>query len=224
MIPLRDSRPLSRFPFWVILIILVNAYIFYLELTSPNPDQFITKYSLIPSQIDFSNYKTLFPFISSQFIHGGFLHIISNMIFLWVFGNNIEATLGFLLFPIFYLVSGVIAGLTQFFFTPTATIPMLGASGAIAGVLGSYFALFPRNKIKTLIFIFVFITIIDVPAYFLLFFWFITQFFSGVSSISASADSGGIAFLPHMGGFLFGWSITIPMLAKLRYPKFKIFS
>lgn len=224
MIPLQDSRPLSRFPFWVILIIAVNVYFFYLELTAPDPEQFITQYALIPAQVDFSNIQTLFPFLTSQFIHGGFLHIISNMLFLWVFGNNVEATLGFLLFPVFYLISGVIAGLTQYFFTPTAAIPMLGASGAIAGVLGSYFVLFPRNKIKTLIFIFVFITIIDVPAYFLLFFWFITQFFSGVASITMSADTGGIAFLPHMGGFLFGWSATIPFLANLRYPKFKFFS
>lgn len=224
MIPLKDAHPLSRFPFWVIVIILVNAYVFYLELTSPSPDRFISEHALIPGQVDFSNINSIFPFITSQFLHGGFIHIISNMLFLWVFGNNIEVSLGFILFPIFYLASGMVAGLTQYLVTPTAAIPMLGASGAIAGVLGAYFALFPNNKIKTLIFIFIFITIIDIPAYFLLFYWFITQFFSGVASISLNQMDGGIAFLPHIGGFLFGWFIAIPLLSRKNQFRFKLFS
>lgn len=208
MLPIQDTKALSRFPFWTIIIILTNVYFFYLELTSPNPDVFISKYALIPNQVHFESAVSLFPFISSQFIHAGFLHIFSNMIFLWVFGNNVEVFFR-LLFPIFYLTAGIIAGLTQYIFTPTESIPMLGASGAVAGVLGSYLALFPKNKIKTLVFIFIFVTIFDIPAYFLLPYWFFIQLFNGVASVSTSAASGGIAFLPHIGGFLFGFLTTV---------------
>ncbi len=209
MLPLKDNNSIAKFPFLTIAIILVNAYIFYLELVSPNTENFILQYALIPSQISFSNLNTLFPFISSQFLHGGFLHIISNMLFLWVFGRNIEASFGSISFLIFYLVSGTVAGLTQYLFMPMDSTPMLGASGAVAGVLGAYLTLFPTNKIKTLVFIFIYVTIIDIPAYILLFYWFITQLFSGIATISLSQAPGGIAFLPHIGGFLFGFLAAI---------------
>lgn len=214
MLPIQDTHPSSRFPVWTVVIILVNIYVFYLELTSPIPDDFILQYSLIPNQVTPQNLNSLMPFITSQFLHGGFLHIISNMLFLWVFGNNIERTFGAFFFPLFYLASGVAAGFTQYFITPTSSIPMLGASGAVAGVLGAYFALFPNNKIKTLVFIFIFVTVLNVPAYLLLFFWFITQFFNGVASISLNPNVGGIAFLPHIGGFLFGWFIALVLFSK----------
>lgn len=217
MIPLKDNNRIPKFPFWTIGIILLNIYIFYLELNYLDPDRFINTHALIASQVNFLNIQSLFPFISSQFLHGGFLHIISNMTFLWVFGNNIEAVLGFRSFPIFYLLSGVVAGLTQYFFSPTDSIPMLGASGAVAGVLGAYFARFPYNKIKTLVLIFVFITIVDIPAFALLFFWFVTQFFSGVASITFNSGMGGIAFLPHIGGFLFGWLAAILTAPRKNY-------
>lgn len=205
MIPLKDENPVTTFPFWVIVIILLNAFVFYLELTSPSLDNLITQFAFIPLQLNFFDVSTLKPLLTSQFLHAGFLHIISNMLFLWVFGDNIEAVFGFLLFPVFYLLSGVVAGLTQYFFTPQDTIPMLGASGAVAGILGAYFALFPFSKVKTLVLIFFFITLVDLPAYFLLFFWFIIQFFNGVFSVSAHINNGGTAFLPHIGGFIFGW-------------------
>ncbi len=221
MIPLKDSNRIPKFPFWTIVIILLNVYIFYLELNAPDPDRFITTHALIASQVNLLNIQSLFPFITSQFLHGGFLHIISNMIFLWVFGNNIEAVLGFRSFPIFYLLSGVVAGLTQFFLSPSDSIPMIGASGAVAGVLGAYFARFPYNKIKTLVFIFVFITIVDIPAYALLLFWFITQLFSGVASISLNTNTGGIAFLPHIGGFLFGWLAAVLTAPRKNYLQLK---
>lgn len=208
MLPIQDTRALSKFPFWVIMAVLVNAYIFYLELSAPNPDSFISKYALIPSEVNPFKLNSLFPFISSQFLHAGFLHIISNMLFLWVFGNNVEKALGFFLFPVFYLTSGIVAGLTQYFFTPAESIPMLGASGAVAGILGAYLTLFPMNKIKTIVFIFIFVTIIDIPAYLLLFYWFITQLFNGVASVTLNPHAGGIAFLPHVGGFLFGLFVS----------------
>lgn len=224
MIPLQDTRSLSRFPFWVIAIILVNIFVFYLEFTSQNPDNFISQYALFLDQINLSSIKSLSPLVTSQFLHAGFIHIISNMLFLWVFGNNVEVSLGFFLFPLFYLFSGIVAGLTQFLFTPDTSIPMIGASGAVAGVLGAYFALFPRNRIKTLLIIFVFITIVEIPAYFLLFYWFVSQFFSGVATISTGTVDGGIAFLPHIGGFLFGWLVAIPLLSKTQSLRFRLLS
>lgn len=224
MIPLKDSNALSRFPFWVVVIILANIYAFYLELTATNPEALILQYAFIPAQLDPSDLRTLLPLITSQFLHGGFIHIISNMLFLWVFGNNVEVSLGFFLFPVFFLASGVVAGLAQYFATPTASIPMLGASGAVAGVLGAYFALFPSSKIKTLIFIFFFVTIVDIPAYFLLFFWFITQLFSGLASFPMSPNEGGIAFLSHVGGFLFGWFAAIPLLYRKQHLHYRFFS
>lgn len=208
MLPLKDTHRIPKFPFWTITLILVNVFIFYLELSSVNPVIFITKYALIPSFVSIENIYSLFPFITSQFLHGGFLHIISNMLFLWVFGNNVEADFGFLVFPFFYLLSGVVAGFAQYISAPTDTIPMIGASGAVSGVLGAYLARFPSNKIKTLVFIFVFITVIDIPAYLLLFYWFITQLFSSVASITLSSEVGGIAFLSHVGGFLFGYLVA----------------
>lgn len=224
MIPLKDANALSRFPFWVVAIILVNLYIFYLELTATSPEAFILQYALIPAQLDLADLRTALPLVTSQFLHGGFIHIISNMLFLWVFGNNVEVSLGFFLFPIFYLASGVVAGLAQYLATPTADIPMLGASGAVAGVLGAYFALFPGSKIKTLIFIFFFVTIVDIPAYFLLFYWFATQLFSGLASIPLSPNEGGVAFLSHVGGFLFGWFAAIPLLYRKQHLHYRFFS
>lgn len=208
MIPLRDSHPSRIFPFWVIAIISLNIYVFFLELIASNPDAFITQYALIPKLIDFSILETLWPFFTSQFLHGGFIHIISNMLFLWIFGDNVEERLGFLLFPIFYIASGVVAALTQYVFILDASIPMLGASGAVAGVLGAYFALFGHHTIKTLVPIFGFFTVIDVPASVMLFYWFFTQVFAGVATISLmEQDMGGVAFLAHAGGFAFGWLI-----------------
>ncbi|MBI2020624.1 rhomboid family intramembrane serine protease [Candidatus Daviesbacteria bacterium] len=209
MIPLRDSQPAGRFPFWVVAIITVNIYVFYLELTALNPDAFIAQFALIPALVDLTNWGTLTPFISSQFLHGGFIHIISNMLFLWIFGDNVEEKVGFLLFPFFYLASGVVAGLTQYFFIPDSQIPMIGASGAVAGVLGAYFAWFGHHTVKTLVPIFGFFTVIDVPASVMLFYWFITQLFSSVASLTlATADIGGIAFAAHAGGFVFGWFVA----------------
>lgn len=206
MIPLRDSHPARIFPFWVMTIIGLNIYVFFLELTAQDPEAFISQFALIPKFLDLSDWKTLTPFITSQFLHGGFVHIISNMLFLWIFGDNVEERFGLLLFPIFYLAGGVAGGLTQYFFMPSSTIPMLGASGAIAGVLGAYFAWFGHHTVKTLVPIFGFFTVIDVPASVMLFYWFITQLFSGAASITVAASGvGGIAFFAHAGGFAFGW-------------------
>lgn len=208
MLPLSDSRPSGIFPFWTIVIIGLNVFVFFLEITATNTERFISHYALIPAFIDFSHWETLTPFITSQFLHGGFLHIASNMWFLWIFGDNVEGRLGFLGFPIFYLLAGIVGGLLQYIFVPSSTIPMIGASGAIAGVLGAYYAIFPRNTVKTLVPLFGFFTVMDVPASIMLFYWLFTQIFSGVASITAGATAlGGVAWFAHIGGFATGWFI-----------------
>lgn len=209
MIPLRDSHPAGRFPFWVVAIIAINIYAFFLELASPNPDLFIAIYGLVPSLVDPIIPATWVPFITSQFLHGGFIHIISNMVFLWVFGDNVEEKIGILTFPLFYLGAGVVGGLSQYFVAPDSQIPMIGASGAVAGVLGVYFALFGHHTVKTLVPLFGFFSVIDVPASVMLFYWFITQLFSGAASITFdTTDLGGVAFMAHVGGFAFGWIVA----------------
>lgn len=208
MLPLWDVGPTGKFPYWVVAIITINILVFYLELTTQNPDAFIAQYSLIPSMVSLFNIPTLLPFITSQFLHGGFLHIITNMWFFWIFGDNVEYRLGSYFFPIFYLGSGIAGNILQYLFVRSSDIPMLGASGAIAGVLGAYFALFPQNKVKTLIFILFFVTIVDVSASLIIFYWLVLQLFNSAIAVSPIAiNSGGIAYFAHIGGFVLGWTV-----------------
>lgn len=211
MFPISDHNPSHKTPIVTMAIIAITSFVFFLELSAPDLEVFIRQYALIPNLVDFSNWNTLLPFIYSVFLHGGWLHIISNMWFLWIFGDNIEAALGHLSFLIFYLISGIAAGLLQFLFASTSDIPMLGASGAVAGVLGAYLALYPRHKIDTLIPTFGgFMTQVQLPASIMLGYWFIIQLFSGVGSL-ASTFAGGIAWWAHVGGFAAGW-IMIKLL------------
>lgn len=207
MLPLRDDNHALHFPFWVVTIILANLIMFILEVTSPNPDQFVLNYALIPALVNLHDPTTWSGFVTSQFVHGGFIHIISNMWFFWIFGDNVEDQLGFLFFPIFYLISGILGGILQYIFIPDSQIPMIGASGAIAGVLGSYLAFFPTKSVKTLVFLGIFITVISVPAYLMLFYWFITQIIGGFAIVHNvnQADLGGVAYFAHVGGFIFGY-------------------
>jgi len=204
MFPLSDSIRARRFPFVNILLIAATVFVFIQQLTSFNQDLFIRTYSLIPSLVNFNDIASLTPFVTSIFLHGGFLHIISNMWFLWVFGDNVEGHLGFFLFPILYFMSGIVGNIAQYIVMPNSSIPMLGASGAVAGVLGAYFVLFKDAKIKTLIPFFGFFTTAEIPAPFMLGYWFVLQVFSGAVSLPFSGDSGGVAFWAHVGGFLTG--------------------
>ncbi len=204
MFPISDSIPARRFPFLNLTIILATVYIFYLQLTAPSQDAFILQYALIPSQINFNDFSTLLPFVSAIFLHGGFLHILSNMWFLWVFGDNIEGHFGFILFFILYFLSGIVGNVTQYFLMPASQIPMLGASGAVAGVLGAYFILFPHSRIKTLVPIAFILTTVNIPAAFMLGYWFVLQILSGAASLPFMNDQGGIAFWAHVGGFVTG--------------------
>lgn len=209
MFPISDSVKSKRFPFFNLLFIIINIIVFFLELTSPDPEGFVYTYALVPSQIDFSNLATLYPFITSMFLHGSFLHILSNMVFLWVFGDNVEGDLPFFVYPLLYLGAGIAGSLLQYFFTPMSTLPMIGASGAVAGVLGAYFTLFPHHKIRTLVTIPPFITMVNVGAGVMLGYWIILQIISSLGVLGTSmGEQGGVAYFAHIGGFVFGFLIA----------------
>jgi membrane associated rhomboid family serine protease len=204
VIPLQDTRTSGHFPWQTILLIAVTVYVFYLQLTTPDPEGFIMSFALVPATIRFSDPATLLPFLTAVFLHGGFLHIISNMLFLWVFGDNVEERFGWWFLP-FYLIGGVVANLGQYLLMPNSPIPILGASGAVAAVLGAYLIYFPHHHVKTLVPIFFFITILHIPAAFLLVYWFILQLFNGLISVSEiNTAGGGVAYFAHIAGFLFG--------------------
>lgn len=202
MFPLRDSVKSNIFPAVNILIIGVTLFVFFKQ--SMNPELFLEKYALIPSSINFNNPLSLVTFITPLFLHGGLFHVLSNMWFLWVFGDNIEAHLGKLRFLLLYFGAGIIGNMAQFLLNPNSAIPLIGASGAVSGILGAYYILFPHSKIKSVVVLIFFITIIDIPAVLYLFYWFIIQFFSGVASLPRTGTTGGIAFWAHVGGFVAG--------------------
>ncbi len=187
------------------IVIFITVAVFLMELFSADIEKFIYSWSLIPSLIDFRNLGSLYSFITSIFLHAGFIHIISNMWFLMIFGDNVEAAIGKIKYIIFYLSGGVLAALTQYAFSPDSSIPMLGASGAVAAVLGFYFMRFPHHTVKTLIPIFYRIMIIDLPSQLILGYWFLIQFLNGTASFAVQTSaSGGVAWWAHIGGFLYG--------------------
>ena len=205
MFPLKDSLKPTRFPFLNYLVIGITIYIFIQQLLAPDQLAFINQYALIPSTVNFNDYRTLIPFVTSIFLHGGILHILSNMWFLFIFGDNVDARLTPLGYLTLYVMAGVIGGLAQYMFMTSESIPMLGASGAVAGILGCYAVLFPHSKVKTLIFIVFFVTIIDVSAPILLGYWFVLQLFSGAGSLGElGSNQGGVAYIAHIAGFIVG--------------------
>jgi membrane associated rhomboid family serine protease len=213
MFPLRDTEPSYSKPVVTMVIIAVNLLVFLFE-ASLDPytlNAFISQYGLVPVQFHFSAIFT------SMFLHGGWLHVLGNMWFLWIFGDNIEDILGHEKYLIFYLLCGIAAAVTQTFFNVDSRVPMVGASGAIAGVMGAYMVKFPHSRIKTLVFM-LFIFFIDVPAWFMLIYWFAVQFFSGVGSIAEStANDGGTAFFAHIGGFIAGIVLINVLGTRQRY-------
>ncbi|MBF2062826.1 MAG: rhomboid family intramembrane serine protease [Calothrix sp. C42_A2020_038] len=218
MVPLRDNNPTTTTPYINYLLIAVNVLVFIYQLSlSPQGLQNLFRTAaLVPCQlsntcpvgVDSQLIPEWLTLITSQFLHGGYLHLGGNMLFLSIFGNNIEDRLGHIKYLIFYLTCGVLAGLSQWFFSQNSNIPSLGASGAIAGVLGAYILRFPRAQILTLVPLGFFITTVRLPAYFFLGFWFFQQAFYGVASLQARSnigmESGGIAYWAHAGGFVFG--------------------
>lgn len=207
MIPIRDINPIRRFPIITLTIIGLNAAVFLFELTLTPYDlnRTFRTAGLIPYQVTNEfGLPIARDFITSMFLHGGWLHIISNMLYLWIFGNNIEDVIGRLRFVIFYLLSGVAAGLTQVLAGPDANIPTVGASGAIAGVLGAYLILFPNALVQTLVVFFYVIRLVRIPAVVVLGFWFVLQLFNGAMSLGIESGGSGIAYFAHIGGFVAG--------------------
>lgn len=210
MIPLRDNLPTGRPPVVTLLIIGLNTYVFLKEfLLGPRAGQrFIMYYGLIPCGLTgechilgraFSPEMTL---LTSMFVHAGFFHFAGNMLYLWIFGNNVEDSMGKFRFVIFYLLSGLGAAFAQIVVNPASRIPMVGASGAISGVLGAYLLLFPQARVLTLIPLGLFTQIAEIPALFVLGFWIVVQLFNGL--LTFNYEGGGVAVFAHIGGFAVG--------------------
>lgn len=217
MFPLKDSVPSSTFPFVNWAIIFINIVVFYnmLHMTSPNEQEFIFEYGLVPKKLFVENSMLTLtdryvPILTSMFMHGGFMHIIGNMYFLFIFGDNVEDKLGHIRYLLIYLLFGVAAAATQIIMFPDSVVPMVGASGAIAGVMGAYLVFYPRAKVKTLIVIIIFITIAEIPAFIFLLIWFLFQFLNGTGGGAYS----NVAWWAHIGGFLAGLGYAIYFLKK----------
>lgn len=223
MIPLRDRNPSGTFPFVTVGIILINVLIFFIELSLGSQlDSFLFQFGIVPVKVAYSAdipdstfVNTYFPFLSYMFLHGGFIHLIGNMWYLWIFGDNIEDRLGRVRFVLFYLLCGIGSALVHVYFNSQSGVPCVGASGAIAGVLGAYMVTFPKARVLVLVPLFIVWEFIELPAVVVLGFWFLIQFFSGTASIS-SAQGGGVAWWAHIGGFVLG-VIFIKIFSKSRY-------
>lgn len=215
MFPLSASIKSRRLPVITILIIGINIFVFFLQLQSNNLDKFINLYALIPKNISFLNVNTLLPFVTAIFLHGGFIHLLSNMWFLWVFGDAVESDLGIFKYILLYFAAGILGNLTQYLLNPGSAIPMLGASGAISGILGAYIVLFPKSVIKTVLILIFSISVVNIPAVIYIFYWFIIQLFAGILSLPFSYQSGGVAFWAHVGGFLAG----VYLIKRIKAPK-----
>ena len=201
MIPLRDVIPSRTVPFLTVTSIVLNALAWFYELGLPREDLpvFLQQFGVVPA------YFAPPTLISSMFLHGSWSHVLGNMWYLWIFGDNVEDRLGHFRFLIFYLLCGIVAAFGQILIDPTSTLPTIGASGAIAGVMGAYFVLYPQSRVLTLIPLIVFWEVVELPAIFLLGFWFLMQLFSaGAIAATANSQQGGVAFMAHVAGFVFG--------------------
>ena len=208
MIPLRDRNPSGTFPLVTVAIIAACTVVFFYELTAPSLNQLFATYALVPARVTLgiengSPLGALTPFLTSMFLHGGWLHLIGNMWYLWIFGDNVEDTLGPVRYILFYFLCGIAAGVTHVLVSPGSAVPTVGASGAIAGVLGGYASLFPRARIVTLIPIVFYFSIVELPALVVLALWFVIQGLSGFLTLGAPG-AGGVAWGAHVGGFLAG--------------------
>jgi membrane associated rhomboid family serine protease len=195
MIPLRALLTRNYTPVMTLLVIAMNVFCFAVELMQP---RVIQTYALIPDRLH------PYALVTSMFLHGGWMHLIGNMWFLWVFGSHLENALGSVKFLLMYLLCGVLAAVVQVLLNLGSPVPTLGASGAIAGVMGAFLVLYPRVRVVTLVFIIFFITTYDIPAAFMLIYWFAIQLISGLTSVGSFSDAGGVAWFAHVGGFLAG--------------------
>jgi membrane associated rhomboid family serine protease len=229
MFPLKDDIPNHSFPLFTVVLILANVAVFAYQLSlQAGPGgtahaaatAFVLEFGAVPCRLTGMCPTDDFPapmltVFTSMFLHGGFLHIAGNMLYLWIFGDNVEDTLGHFRFLVLYLLSGVGAAASQVFIGPDSRVPMVGASGAISGVLGAYLLLFPRARILCLIIFGFFIRFVHIPALIVLGFWIVVQVLSGVSSMrAATGQTGGVAWFAHIGGFAAG--IVLLFLLKMR--------
>jgi membrane associated rhomboid family serine protease len=227
LLPLKDNVPTRSFPVITVALIAANVLVYLWEVSSPGLEAHVTSWGYYPCAVDGPctttaarhHHEVVETVFSSMFMHGGLVHIGGNMLFLWIFGNNVEDALGHVRFLIWYLLAGIAATATQTFVTlyfgtaADASIPNVGASGAIAGVLGAYFLLLPRASVLTAIFLGFFFLFREVPAIFFLGFWIVLQALDGTISITTPASGGGVAFFAHIGGFVFG-VLTVKLLMK----------
>ena len=202
MIPLRDTQPSHSTPFITVSIIIVNvlAFLYQVSLDPYSLNWFIGHYAIVPDRLQYQD------IVTSMFLHGGWMHLIGNMWFLWIYGDNVEDVLGHTKYLLFYILCGAAAAMLHVALNSYSRVPTLGASGAIAGVMGAYMVKFPHSRIITLVPIFVFITTMEIPALLILAYWFVIQIFSGVGSIGYSnvSSGGGVAWFAHVGGFVAG--------------------
>jgi membrane associated rhomboid family serine protease len=200
MIPLRALLRRNNPATMTVMIIALNTFVFLWTLTQPTYRQnlFLQHYAMVPDHLRLTS------LVTSMFLHGGWWHLIGNMWFLWVFGSHIEDVMGAPRFLLFYLTCGVVSAAVQLAMSLGSPVPTLGASGAIAGVMGAFLVLYPRVRVTTLIFIIFFVTTVEIPAAFMLIYWFLIQLVSGLFSSGSFSDSGGVAWFAHVGGFLAG--------------------
>jgi membrane associated rhomboid family serine protease len=204
MFPVSDVIPSRTVPVVTVGIIAVNVLVFFYQLSLPPValEQFVARYAVVPAWFWWPSIFT------SQFLHSGWMHILWNMLYLWIFGDNVEDRLGHSRFLIFYLGAGAVAAVLQILFNPLSGVPMLGASGAIAAVMGAYFVLYPQSRVLTAIFLVFFFDLVEVPALFFLGIWFLLQLVNGIGSLGvANAAAGGTAFWAHIGGFVVGVAV-----------------
>ena len=212
MLPLKDDIPSRNFPYVTVGLIVINSLVFFFQISlGKDVRGFVAAFGATPFEI--SHHMDIPPLVffpvsltllTSMFLHGGFLHVGGNMLYLWIFGDNVEDAMGSLRFLIFYLLCGLIAAISHIVTDPNSMTPMIGASGAISGVLGAYLLLYPRARVLTLIVFFYFIRIVKLPAIFLLSFWIVFQILSGTLSLGSRSAQGGVAWFAHIGGFFVG--------------------
>jgi membrane associated rhomboid family serine protease len=211
MFPIGDTDVREAGPGLISIgLIIVNVAVFIFQASLPMPalERLIAQYGVVPARV--LRGEQLHALLTSMFLHGGWFHVISNMLFLWIFGDNVEAALGKLLYPLVYLGGGLAASALHIIVSPGSTVPSLGASGAIAAILGAYVVMFPRSQIKVLLIFGFFATVRRVTAVIFLGIWFVSQFFNGVAALGAeTAQTGGVAFWAHVGGFIFGLLVGI---------------
>lgn len=229
MIPIKDDNPKTTFPVMNILLILANIAVFVYQVRlGSGIESFIYRFGTIPWEITHFQelpglqweFRTIFPniltLVTSMFLHGGVLHLLGNLLYLWIFGDNVEALVGHWRYLLFYLLCGIIATLTHITMEPNSTIPMIGASGAISGILGSYFISFPRARVHVLLVFFFLFRVVRVSALFVLGFWFLLQVLNGFGTLGIRSG-GGVAWFAHIGGFVAGMFLILFFKRKGKY-------